>query len=198
MAVVVPDDGILAVTFGGEWSVTVRPEDDPGFPVGGGIEPHDRIPVGDHEPTASGTEDWGGIAYPLLFTQGAWVSRTFTDPLGYLVVRRDCDYSVYVNGTFVVSGTTPGSSEPGTLEEVLHVLPRDTVPGGLAGLQVYAERKVRGGLDGWYLDMAVYTIDVDPEPKPVTRLYPRDSLGLAAAPRLYPPPRGGRLVGGHL
>lgn len=31
----------------------------------------------------------------------------------------------------------------------------------------------------------------------VTRQYPRDSLGLAAAPRLYPPPRTGRLVGGH-
>lgn len=32
----------------------------------------------------------------------------------------------------------------------------------------------------------------------VTRLYPRDdALGLGSAPRLYPPPRGGRVVGGH-
>ena len=34
---------------------------------------------------------------------------------------------------------------------------------------------------------------------PVTRLYPRDdALGLGSAPRLYPPPRRGRIVGGYL
>jgi hypothetical protein len=32
---------------------------------------------------------------------------------------------------------------------------------------------------------------------PVVRQYPRDYRGLAAGRRLYPPPRGNRLVGGH-
>lgn len=33
--------------------------------------------------------------------------------------------------------------------------------------------------------------------RPVTRQWPRDSLGLASAPRIFPPPRTNRVVGGH-
>lgn len=46
---------------------------------------------------------------------------------------------------------------------------------------------------------SVYLTGVGPEltVNPVVRLFPRDdSLGLGSAPRLYPPPRGGRVVGG--
>lgn len=34
---------------------------------------------------------------------------------------------------------------------------------------------------------------------PATRLFPRDdALGLGSAPRIFPPPRGGRVVGGYM
>lgn len=46
---------------------------------------------------------------------------------------------------------------------------------------------------GWMAGVSL----VPDETIPVVRQYPRDSKGLAAGRRLYPPPRGNRLVGGH-
>lgn len=60
-----------------------------------------------------------------------------------------------------------------------------------------ASIRVTGTAPKW--QAVAFSVDLIPDDtRLVTRQWPRDSLGLAAAPRIYPPPRTNRLVGGHL
>jgi hypothetical protein len=52
-----------------------------------------------------------------------------------------------------------------------------------------------GSRPGWVT--TVLPVTLSDEVRAVTRQYPRDSHGLAAAQRQFPPPRGRRIVGGH-
>lgn len=166
--------------------------DDSGWSTG-------SLPVGESMPAddgIAGTDDWLPIAISISLASSIYLRTTVPAVPGpyamaTLRLRRDCDYFVWVNGVNVANGSTPGATFPAALFEVTHTLP--AVTGVMA---VYAQHKIRGGPDGWYLDMAL-ECQVIAQEAPVVRLWPRDSLGLAAAPRQFPPPRSNRLIGGH-
>lgn len=124
---------------------------------------------------------WRPVVTVVPKDGGVWLRREV--PVGGdLSVRMDGSAWVYLDGTLIGSRVGDGAAEA-----------TFTMPGpGL--LAIHAEDDTDDPFgDGFYID-ALVPIDA-----PATRLFPRDdAAGLSAAPRLYPPPKARRIVGGYL
>lgn len=173
----------LVLTGGGTDESYADPDyDDSGWSVG-------PAPYGHTEVTGrAGADDWLPIATLVAGGEAGedvWVRAEIAGATE-VTVRIDYDVRIYWNGALVVNVNGPSfdSSEVVTWTNDL--------PHELGVLAIWFQVNVRGGIDGSYGDASARGGSV-----PV-RQYPRDDgAGLSSAPRLFPPPKGQRLVGGY-
>lgn len=170
----------LLVAVGGTDDTYADPAyDDTGWPTG-------PAPFGARDVTGRpGADDWLPIATGLAFGNDVWV-RAEIDGAVSATIKIDFDAAIYWNGVLLTVVNGP-STDTGPVVEWTQNLPHED-----GVLAVWFIQNTRGGFDGSYGDLSARGGSV-----PV-RQYPRDDgRGLSSAPRLFPPPKGQRLVGGY-
>lgn len=170
-----PDWRLLVLAQGDPTDASARDYDDSAWTVadaafGGGPGPHPYYP----DATTVIPKD-----------STCWVRRE-VETGGTSEVRVDGTIEVWFDGILLLNDPSEPSTWPGGRK----VIPVEIPYAGIIAIRFSDDPSDPSG-DWTYFDMAV------PVEVPVVRQYPRDDEhGFGAGPRLYPPPRADRVVGG--